>query len=49
MTTDDKIMDEKIQYGINREALKISTLYSGKIDQKEYHTDEEHSHPIKVE
>ena len=30
MTTDDKIRDEKLQYDINREATKISTLSSGK-------------------
>ena len=33
MTTDDKIRDEQLQYDINREALKISALSSGKIDQ----------------
>ena len=27
MMIDDKIMDEKIQYGINREAEKISAKY----------------------
>ena len=32
MTIDDKIRDEKLQYDINREAGKISTLSSGKID-----------------
>ena len=31
MTIDDKISDEKLQYDINREAAKISALYSGKI------------------
>ena len=36
MTTDDKIKDEKLQYGINREAAKISALWSGKIDKYEY-------------
>ena len=30
MTIDDKIIDEKLQYDINREAAKISTLLSGK-------------------
>ena len=29
----DKIKDEKLQYDINREAAKISTLSSGKIDK----------------
>ena len=37
----DKIIDEKVQYDINREAAKISALYSGKIDNYEYLTDEE--------
>ena len=32
MTIDDKIIDEKLQYNINREAVKISTLSSGEID-----------------
>ena len=32
MTTDNKIRDEKLQYDINREAVKISALSSGKID-----------------
>ena len=32
MTTDDQIRNEKLQYGINREAAKISALLSGKID-----------------
>ena len=33
MTTEDQIIDEKLQYDINREAAKISALSSGKIDQ----------------
>ena len=41
MTIDDKIRDEKIQYDINREAVKISTLSSRKIDKSEYLTGEE--------
>ena len=32
MTTDDQIRNEKLQYGLNREAAKISALSSGKID-----------------
>ena len=40
MTIDDKIKDEKVQYDINREAAKILTLASGKIDKYEYLTDE---------
>ena len=30
MAIDDKISDEKLQYDINREAAKMSTLSSGK-------------------
>ena len=41
MTIDDKIRDEKIQYHINREAVKISALSSGKIDKYEFLTGEE--------
>ena len=41
MTIDDQIKDEKIQYDITREAAKISTLPSGKIDKHEYLTGEE--------
>ena len=39
--TDDKIIDEKIQLDINREAAEISSLSSGKIDKDEYITGEE--------
>ena len=41
MTIDDLIKDEKLQYDINREAAKISTFSSGKINKYEYLTDEE--------
>ena len=41
MTTDDRIRDGKLQYDINREAAKISALYSNKIGKYEYLTDEE--------
>ena len=41
MTIDHQIRDEKMQYGINREAAKISALSSGKIDQYEYLTGED--------
>ena len=41
MATDDKIRDEKLQYDINREAAKISTLSSGKIDEYAYLTGKE--------
>ena len=36
MTIDDNIIDEKIQYDINREAAKISALSLGKIDRYRY-------------
>ena len=38
MTIYDEIRDEKLLYDINREAAKISTLSSGKIDKYEYLT-----------
>ena len=38
MTIADKIKDEKLQYGINREAAKPSALSSGKINKYEYLT-----------
>ena len=41
MTIDDQIRNEKLQFGINREAAKISALSSGKIVQYEYLTSEE--------
>ena len=41
MTIDDKIKYEKPQYNINRDAEKILTLSSGKIDKYEYLTGEE--------
>ena len=41
MTIDDNIRDKKLQHGINREAVKISALSSGKIDKYEYLTGEE--------
>ena len=40
MTTDDKIRDEILQYGINREAEKMSAFSSGKTDKYEHLTDE---------
>ena len=36
MTIDFKIRDEKLQYGINREAPKSPASSSGKIDKYEY-------------
>ena len=41
MTIEDQIKDEKLQYDINREAAKISTSSSGKIDTYDYFTGEE--------
>ena len=41
MKIDGKIKDEKLQYDIDREAVKISALSSGKIDMYEYLTDKE--------
>ena len=41
MTIKDQIRDEKLQYDINREAAKISTLSLGKIDKYEYLTGED--------
>ena len=41
MTIEDRIRDEKQQYGIKKEAAKISALSSGKIDKYEYLTGEE--------
>ena len=36
MAIDDKIKDEKLQYNINWEVVKISALSSAKIDKYEY-------------
>ena len=41
MTTDREIRDEKLQYHITREAVKISALSSGKTDKYEYLRGEE--------
>ena len=38
MKIDNKIRDEKVQCQINREAAKVSTLSSGKIDKDEFLT-----------
>ena len=40
-TIDDKIIDEKLQYDINRGAVKMSALLSGKIDKYELLTGEQ--------
>ena len=41
MTINDQITVEKLQYDINREAVKISALSSGRIHKYEYLTGEE--------
>ena len=41
MTINDQIRDEKLQYDINREAAKISSLSSGEIRKYEYLTGED--------
>ena len=41
MTIGDMIINENLEYDINREAAKISALLSGKIDKYEYLTGEE--------
>ena len=41
MAIDDQIRDEKLQYNINKEAVKILALSSGKINKYEYLTDEQ--------
>ena len=40
MTIDDKIIDKKLRYDINREEGKTSKLSSGKIGKYEYLTGE---------
>ena len=39
MTTNDKIIDKKLQYDINREVAKISALSSEKLDKYEHLTE----------
>ena len=41
MTTDDQIMDKKLQYNINREVWKILAPPSAKINKYEYLTGQE--------
>ena len=50
MTIDDKIKDENLQYDINREAAKISALFSCKTDKYAYLTGEKilHSNQIQI-
>ena len=40
MTINDQIRDENLQYDINREAVKILALSSGKINKYKYLTGE---------
>ena len=50
MTTGDKIRDEKLQHDINRDAVKISALSSGKINKYKNVTGEKilPSHPSRM-
>ena len=41
MTLEDQTRDEKLQYDIDREATKISSLSSGNTNKYEYLTGEE--------
>ena len=41
MTIDDTVKDQKLQYNINRDETKISTLSSEKIDKNKYLTGKE--------
>ena len=41
MTIDHRSRDEKLQYNTNKEAAKVSTLSSGKIDKYDFLTGEE--------
>ena len=41
MTTENQIRDKKLQYDINREASKVLSLSTGKINKYEYLTSEE--------
>ena len=41
VTIGNQIIDEKLYYDINREAVKISALSSGKINKSDYLTGEE--------
>ena len=40
MTTDGKIIDEKVQYDIKKEAAKVSPWSSGKIDKYQYFSEQ---------
>ena len=49
MTIGDMIINEKLEYDINREAAKISALSSGKIDKYEYLQAKKHYPQLKEE
>ena len=49
MAGDDKIRDEKLKYGINKEAAKVSALSRGKFDKHEYLTGKEILPPIRIQ
>ena len=49
MTIEDKIRNLKLQYNINKEAAKISSLPSGKIDKMNILKVKKHYLLIKVE
>ena len=48
MTNDEKNRDQKLQFDIKAETVKVLALSSGKIDKYEYNTDEEILPLIKV-
>ena len=48
MKINDKIRDEKLQKEINKEAAKISTFSSGKIDKYEYLTGDDQKRVIEL-
>ena len=41
MTINDEIRDEELKYGINKKAVEITALSSGKIDKYDYLTGKE--------
>ena len=45
MTINDQIRDEKLQYEVNRKAVKISAKSSGKFHKYEYLTSQDISPP----
>ena len=49
MPNDDKIKDEKLQYDINREAVKVSASSTGKIDKYDDLAGEETLQALKPE